>query len=1185
MSTYKQGNDTIITQDTLTGYIDEMARYAIADNRRRMIPDIRDGLKPVQRRDIYGMSDIGANSEATKKKCARIVGDVMGKYHPHGDCIHPETAVYLIDGSITNIKTLYDQVVPRYILAVDQSTGNVVPAVAHDFRIGQYTDEIYHIILSNGNEVRCTGNHPFMLPDGKWIQAKDMHPYMRIYNNPLLCNSRPVIDTKLVQNLVNDYYMGDLPKDLSRHHIDENYFDNEPENFIRLTSEQHAMVHGDWEKGLVIGRARMFRDDSPIRDETRQKNTLLRKIYNESQAIRRFKRVISMMEDMNMDITEENYESFRDKVYNLPMVDRLIDRHPDLHCHCFEDLVNVQIPTVGEVYNDIKPEKEVKEKPVHPVKWMKEYLGLRFVSMYSVIDRMIDAGLPYGMESYYQVAQKHANETHVGLCLRTYALEKPYVTDIWVEKVHQMPMYDFTVDGYENMLIPVGTTMGTDCEILVGNTIPMICIHNSAIYGALRPIANWWECKIPLVRGWGNFGTFQGDGMAAMRYTEAYLSEFSVEFLQLLSKYESIVDWSPNFDNSRKEPDYLPFLIPVLLINGASGVGTGVRMDLPPHNPKEVIAVTRKLLRDPSTEVVLAPDFCMPCDIIDTDWKEISNTGCGKFRARGRAEIGEYKKHPAIFITSLPQGVNSNSISSKINEMVTKGVLDQVKDILWEGSEKEVRLVIQLKKDASPDYVLEMIYKFTQLESSYRVNFEAIHGVDHIRFSYKSYLEAFIETAKLTIFRMYCEKYQIVMTRWHTLDAYIKVITSGEIDNIYKSIRKSKSSDMEELIQWLCKKLDITDVQAGYIIHADLGKFSKGYLEKYKAEAAQCWQEKELYQSIILDDNKIIEELDKTLDYYDKKYCKPRICRVIKESDTSNVPKGIFKIVVTEKNFIKKIPENDNANVVKGDYPNLIIRVDNTENLLLFSSAGKVFKLPIYKIPLSTKSAVGTDIRTLIKGLTSDICNVIYEPDIIKASKIKRKHYLVVTSAGNSIKKLDLEDFLTVPPSGIIYTKLAPGDAVADASIVADGMDVVIYSGHKALRMGIKDIPHYKRNSVGVTAMNTSDKIEGINAIYDDVTHILVVTRSGRLNKIDVSGLNRGKRAQVGNNVIKLGKADSIVGIYGVNDYLQIRLATTNNTYTLDVKDIPISSSAASGMKLKEIKGSEVVVKAKILYR
>ena len=721
---------------------------------------------------------------------------------------------------------------------------------------------------------------------------------------------------------------------------------------------------------------------------------------------------------------------------------------------------------------------------------------------------------------------------------------------------------------------------------IVGDVIGKYHPHSTdAIYGALRPMANWWEAKIPLVRGWGNFGNFQGDGMAAMRYTEAYLSEFSVEFMQMLKKYNSIVDWSPNFDNSTQEPDYLPFLIPILLINGASGVGVGVRMDIPPHNPKEVIAAARNLLRDPSADVVLVPDFCMPCDIIDTNWKQISNEGIGKFRARGHAEIGEYKKKPAIFITSLPQGVNTGSIKKKINDMVVAGQLPQVKDVLWAGDDKNVRLIVELKKDSSPEYVLEMIYKYTRLESSYTVNFEAIYGVDHLRFSYKSYLEIFIENAKMILFRMYCEKYQEAMTTWHKYDAYIKVIESGEVDTIYNYIRKSKSSDMDELVQWLCKKLDITDLQAGFIIHTDLGKFSKGYLEKYKQESAQCYADAQAYQKIILDDNAIAAELDKTLEYYDRKYCTPRICRVIKATDNSNIPQGTFKIVVTENNFIKKIQVEENANVVKGDFPNYILKVENTENLLLFANTGKVFKLPVFKIPLTQKGSAGVDIRTLVKGLTSDICNVMYEPDLVGISKIKRKHYMVVTSAGNSIKKLDLEDFLTVPPSGIIYTKLADGDVVADVSIVADGMDVVIYSGHKALRVNIKDIPHYKRNSVGVIAMNTNDKIEGINAIYDDVTHIIVITRSGKINKIDVAGLGRGKRAQAGNNVIKLGRSDSIIGIYGVNDHNQLRVITTANTYDIRIADIATGSSMAAGAKIPGIKGSEVVIKAKLFLQ
>ena len=1182
--------DHIIKQDVLSGYIEEMARYAIADNRRRMVPDIRDGLKPVQRRDIYVLAEDGATSEATRKKSARIVGDCMGKYHPHGDCAEGGTIMYLLDGSTPTLAELYQRGEPVEILAVDPDDMDIIPAVAHSFRIGQYTNKKFHIVLSNGQEIKCTNNHPFMLPDGSWIKAEDIKPYMRLYSNHISFNGRPKVGGQgRIQDIVYNYFNPPLPDGYIKHHINGNYNDNRIENFTVLSRADHAKLHGDYSIGLEAGRESMFGDSNPeIKAKIEHKNSILMSQFNKEQGIRRFKNAISILEQRELPITEENYESLRGEVYNLPMVSRLIKRHPE-YGNNFDDLVNLQLPTIGEKYNEVKTQEENASYQgktlVNAVSMPMEYLKSRFTTMYPIIDNMIDMGFEYSERGYIEAlhGDPYTSSQRINTVLNLYQYEKPFVVNVWIEDVDNEPMYDFTVDGFENMLIPVGNTAGTPLEIQVGSVMPMICAHNSSIYGALKPISNWWECKMPLATIWGNCGTFQGDGMAAMRYTEAYLSEISVEFMQMLRRYNSVVDWSPNFDNTTKEPDYLPFLIPILLINGASGIGVGMRMDIPPHNPREVIKATRKLLKDPNADVVLVPDFCMPCDIIDNNWKQISNTGVGKFKARGQAHIGEYKKHPAIFITSLPQGVNSNSISNRLNDMIQKGSITGIQGIYWEGSATEVNLVVQLKKGQSPEYMLDMIYKYTQLESSYSINFEAIYGVEHLRFSYKSYLQLFIETAKLTIFRMYQEKYQQVMTRWHQLDAYIKVIQSGEIDNIYKAIRKSKTGDLDQLVQWLCKKLDITDLQAGYIIKSDLGKFSKGYLEKYLAESQQCWNDALEYQKIILDDNRITQELDQTLEYYDKKYCKPRICNIISESDTSNIPKGTFTLVVTEGNYVRKLPEGATVNTVRKDYPNYIMQVENTENILLFANTGKVYKLPIYKIPATDKSNAGTDIRTLVKGLTSDICSVMYEPNILAASKLKRKHYMVVLSAGNTIKKLDLEDFLTVPPSGIIYTKLNDNDTVVSTAIVPDGMDVVVYSGHKALRMKMKDIPHYKRSTLGVLAMNTKDPIEGMDTMYDDITHIVVVTRNGKINRFIAEGLITGKRYQTGSSVIKLGSRDNVVSIYGVNEKNSIRVVTSSSTIDIPVADIPCGSSVSSGTKIPGVSSQDIVVKTKLI--
>lgn len=925
--------ERIIKQNATQGYIQEMARYAIVDNRRRMIPDVRDSFKPVQRKILYGMQELNAVSEGTKKKSARIVGDVMGKYHPHGDCLRGDTQIRLLSDEVLSIKQLCEAGEPVKILAVDVKTGKGVPAIAHSFRIGQYTDNVYHVIFSNGFELKCTSNHPIMMSDMSWTKTEDIS-------------------------------IGDS---------------------IYATSTDNAVL----------------------------------------------------------------------------------------------------------------------------------------------------------------------------------------VSDIWIEEVNKEPMYDFTVDGLENMLIPMDDKT-------------MMCVHNSSIYGAMGNMTGWWRCKIPLINGWGNWGNFQGAKPAAMRYTEAYLSPFSNDcVLGLLKKYPSVVDWYSNFDGTTKEPAVLPTMIPLLLINGASGIGVGMKMDLPPHNVHEVIEVTRNLIRHPNAEVVLIPDLCMPCDIIDANWKKICNEGNGKFRVRGRIEVGEYKKSPALFIRSLPDGVTTDSIKTKLEEMTAKGIISQVKDILWEGSSTDMNLVIKLDKNADPYYFRDVVYKNTQAETSYSINFEAIHDLDHSRFSYKSYLEMYIINTKMTLFRMHCAKYHDAMTRSFELEAYIKVMNSGKIDEIYKAIRKNKSSDNTELIAWLCKLLSVTEFQAGFIIKAPLSKFSKGNLLAYQAEYNECVATAEENREYIINDDKITEELDQILADYDKKYGTPRICNVLKESDYSGVPKGTFKIVVTENNFIRKLQENDNVGIVKGDNPNFILKVDNTENILLFSNKGKVYKLPVSKIPLTDKGP-GTDIRLLVKGLTSDIANVLYEPDLVKISKMKWKHYLVTVSAGNSIKKLEIEDFLAVPPSGIFYTKLNETDSVQDVQIIPDGLDLVIYSGHKALRCPLQEIPLYKRNAVGVAAMNTKDNIGGLSVLYQDITHICVVTKSGKINKFDAMGMPQAKRNQAGNSVIKLGTTDSIISIYGVNDNSTIRVITANSgSIDIAVRDIPSTSSISAGKKIISTKG-DYIIKTKL---
>lgn len=738
---------------------------------------------------------------------------------------------------------------------------------------------------------------------------------------------------------------------------------------------------------------------------------------------------------------------------------------------------------------------------------------------------------------------------------------------------------------------------------IVGTTMARYHSHgDSSIYGSFFPIANYWSAKMPLIEVHGNAGTFMGDGPAASRYTEERLSKFAYETLFApLDESRNVVDWSKNYDEKRMEPDFLPAKVPILLINGASGIGVGMACDIPKHNFHEVIEVTRKVLHayldalirskksgkeEPveDVEVVLIPDHCLPSKIIDTDWKTICRTGNGSYKSRCIVDIEEYEGYPAVIVKSLCDGVTTNSITEKMNEMVMNKELPMVKDIIDVSGAGEVRIIVQLKKGSDPYFVREVMYKRTDCEKSNTVNFEIVDGINVGRMNYKQYIERFIQSSITTKFRMYCNKMQKIMTRWHKLDAYIKAIESGEIDYIIDLIRKQKTIDDTAIMETLIKKLNITDLQARFIIDANIKQLSKGYLNKYKKEANALWEKKQHCEAMIRDKELILREIDEELEYFDKKYSKPRMSKIIKAKDESNIPQGTFKLIITENNYVRKILDTENPTAVRGDSPKFILRVDNRESVLIFDNKGKVYKLPVHKIPVSERYGAGIDIRMVIKGLTANIIATFYDPDIKTISKMKEKHFVTVITENNYIKKLDIQDFLTVPPSGIIYTKLTDNDSVKGISIIPDMLDVIIYSGHKALRIPMSEVPNYKRASQGVFAMNTDDLISGLSVVYPDSEYILVLTRNGKVNKYNISGLERSTRYKAGSSVIKLDKSDNIFSIYGVNNNNILRVVTETGVEEIDVANVPITSSVSKGNKMINTKNN-IIIKTDVIIK
>ena len=711
---------------------------------------------------------------------------------------------------------------------------------------------------------------------------------------------------------------------------------------------------------------------------------------------------------------------------------------------------------------------------------------------------------------------------------------------------------------------------------------------HSGTYPTFKTMINWFEIKQPMMIGQGSFGTISGEGPSASRYTECYLSPFGLECVcgALLNNNE-VVDWNATYDNKHYEPQYLPVKVPLLLINGIfGGIGTGIKADLPTHNLREVIDATLRLIDNPESEVILIPDHCLPCEIIDTDWKNICNKGYGSYRARATMEVSYVKDHPIITITSLPS-YGTNLVIEKIEEGISSGKFPQIIDVNDESkNDYGVRIVIRLKKGVDVNFVKEALYKYTPCEQSFRVNFEVVLGTELIRLSYKEYLNLFIQFAMNNKIKEYAAKHYVISTRLHKLDAFIKIVGSPDIDKIIALIKNRKTDSDKELIELLINKHKLTDIQAEYIINAQIKQLSKGYLSKYKAEFLDLVSREDWLESRIASDELILQDVREELVNIRQKYGTPRICKKIVVDNLGNIPEGTFKLVITENNFIRKLSENEVINTIRGDRPKFVMTINNLENILLFDNKGRVFKLPVHTIPIIGKSDLGIDIKSVIKGLTADIVSVLYESTVKYLSSQKANIYVAVLSKNNTLKKLDVQDFLNVPPSGIIYSKLNQDDDIVSIELVSDYEDLVLYSDSKALRISSQEVSLLKRNTLGTLGMGGKHgDLEGMSIIYQDeknpTQYIIVVTDSGKVNKFLVSGFERSQRNKAGNKVIDLGKNDKIYKLFGATDNNILSITTTDGQVDIPIKDIQLSSSVSKGFKVVNTKSS-IIVKAEI---
>ena len=728
---------------------------------------------------------------------------------------------------------------------------------------------------------------------------------------------------------------------------------------------------------------------------------------------------------------------------------------------------------------------------------------------------------------------------------------------------------------------------------MVGTVLYKYSPHgDSSTYEAAAALSNWFQNYMPLIKGQGGLGSiYKGvKGASAYRYTEMGLSKFCMDaVLDDLVETSKSVDWMDNYSNTEKEPKFLPVKIPLLLINGSFSIGVGLRSQIPSHNINEVIDATIKLIDDPNAEITLIPDDCQGSDIIAADFEKISATGLGKFKTRAKIDVEEVHGRPVLIIKTLPDMVSFAPIKEKIEKLKENNVLPQIVDVLHETSidltnkksEKEIfKVEIILKKGSDPNYVKNVLYSATDLEKTTSVDFEVLYKDAPVLFNYKQYLQTFIEFRRTIKMRMFAARLKECKTRMHKLWLYIYVLTSGKVDEVIKLIRRQGSTELSDLINAMMKLLPkTTPVQCRELLSTPLYKLSKGNLKKYQDEYAELERLSKDYYAKSVHGEGVYQIIKEELLDIKKKYGFPRRSKVISNAEINNIPEGIFKVIITEKGYIKKLDQSDKTLGLRDDRAAFSVMVDNTDNLLLFGTLGKVYKIPVAKIPFAAKGSNGVDLRMVIKKYVGEGIAVMFPETWLSDldSMFKEDNTecnLFILTAEGLFKRIKINELFNIPISGLMYTKLNEGDKVKSLLAMNPYNELIIYNRNKVLRLPGISAPLLNRSTKGNIGISTTKhQADGLVCIYPEAKFIVAITNEGYVNKIPLEVIPVGKRGQAGINIMRMNKNDEMNSLFVCNDDDQLSVFTKRGEKIFPIKDIDISSTINTGFKLIDSSG------------
>ena len=744
------------------------------------------------------------------------------------------------------------------------------------------------------------------------------------------------------------------------------------------------------------------------------------------------------------------------------------------------------------------------------------------------------------------------------------------------------------------------------CARIVGDTMGKYHPHgDSSIYGALVNMAQEWSTRYPLVDGHGNFGSEDGDGAAAMRYTEARLSKISMEMLADINK--DTVDFMPNFDETEKEPVVLPSRFPNLLVNGTSGIAVGMATNIPPHNLREVINAVVKIIdnrvnedRDTEIEEVLslvkAPDFPTGGLILGTrGCEQAYRTGRGKIRVRAVTNIETLPNGKSqIIVTELPYMVNKARLIEKIAELHKEKKIDGITDLRDESNREGTRVVIELRRDANANVVLNRLYKHTQLQDTFGVIMLALVNNEPKILNLLDMLKLYLKHQEDVVTRR--TKYDLnkAEERDHILQGLL--IALDNIDEVIHIIRSSRTTQIAK--ESLMSRFELSDAQAQAIVDMRLRALTGLEREKLENEHQELLAKIAELKAILADEKLLLGVIREEISIIGIKYGDDRRSKIgYDEVDISMedmVPRQNTIIAMTNLGYIKRMTvdnfkaQNRGGKGIKGmqtiedDFIADLLMTTTHHYVMFFTNYGRVYRLKAYEIPEAGRTARGTAIINLLQLSPGEKISAI-----IPVKDYEDNKNLFMVTRNGIVKKTPVVEYSNVRKNGLAAIVLRDDDELIEVKITDENTEIFLVTKHgMCIRFKETDVRATGRSSMGVIGMNLDDEDEIIGMQLDSQGEcLLIVSENGMGKRTDLNEFSVQKRGGKGVKCYKITeKTGYVVGVKAVNDEHEIMLITTEGVIIqLRAEDISILGRITSGVKLINLdEGVKVAQIAKV---